>query len=78
MHCEVEGAQKSFTTKLLKLILSSAAFQLKYKYDGILITVPHDCIIKDFNKSIKKITHQSTKILDVKYAFTKKKGITPL
>ena len=52
--------------------------KLKYKYDGILITVPHDCIIKDFNKSIKKITHQSTKILDVKYAFTKKKGITPL
>ena len=52
--------------------------KLKHKYDGILITVPHDCIIKDFNKSIKKITHQSTKILDVKYAFTKKKGITPL
>lgn len=52
--------------------------KLKKKYDGILITVPHNCIIKAFNKNIKKITHKNTKILDVKYAFGKKKEIIHL
>ena len=37
VHCECEGAHKSLTGKLLKLILSSPAFQLRYKCDVRLV-----------------------------------------
>jgi UDP-N-acetyl-D-mannosaminuronate dehydrogenase len=52
--------------------------KLNKKYDGILVAVPHFCIVKSFYKKLKKITHKNTKILDVKYSFSKDKNITPL
>ena len=52
--------------------------ELKKKYDGILITVPHKCIIKEFIKKMVKITHKSSIVLDVKYAFKNIKGVTPI
>lgn len=51
---------------------------LKKKYDGILITVPHNQIVREFMKHKNKVCHKLTKILDVKYAFNKNKRMIPL
>ena len=80
VHCEVEGAQKSLTGKLIKLILSSADFQLRYKCDVRLVpnfnrnSGPYiqdkirRCIVQhgQFCKCVNSNTCEGIEFLDVK------------
>ena len=80
VHCECEGAHKSLTGKLLKLILSSPAFQLRYKCDVRLVpnfdrnSGPYiqdkirRCIVQhgQFCKCVNSNTCEGIEFLDVK------------
>ena len=79
VHCECEGAQKSLTARLLKVILSSATFQLRYKCDARLVPTfdrnssPHiqekirRCIVQhgQFCKCVNSNTCEGIEFLDV-------------
>jgi len=53
--------------------------KLKTKYDGVILAVPHNKIIRDYHKLNKKFTHEHTKILDIKYMLKMKDNrICPL
>ena len=86
VHCECEGAQKSLTVKLLKTILCSSAFQLRYKCDCRLVP-PFDrhsspyiqekirrCIVQhgQFCKCVTSNTCEGIQFLDIKNTKVKK------
>ena len=80
MYIEVEGAQKGFTAKLIKLLLSSAAFQHRYKCDVRLVPLfdrnsgPYiqdkirRCIVQhgQFCKCVNSNTCEGIEFLDIK------------